>query len=246
MGYFRAKIRQKFLAAQAVAGTFPKAPRMLDIGCGEGWVLAWFSDQGWEVRGLDYSRYACAHHNPAVADHMQEGDIPENIDRLVSAGEAFHIVWLDNVLEHSPDPSGLLRGCRSLLAPSGVLVVEVPNDFSPLQETVLRRMGRSEPFWIFHPDHLSYFNRDGLATLAAKAGLACRDVLGDYPIDLHLLCPSTDYVADRGRGKECHGARMAFELMADRISPERTNDLYRALGALGLGRQIIAFFQKVP
>lgn len=244
LAYLRAKIHQKYAAAEKVADGFVATSRLLDVGCGEGFGLAWFAERDWEVVGLDYSRKACSCHHPALAERVREGDIGEGLEALVLANEGFDIVWLDNVLEHTPEPLELLGRCRDLLRSNGVLVVEVPNDFSKLQSAALRRIGREEPFWVFHPDHLSYFNREGLAALAAKAGLTCRDVLGDYPIDLHLLCPSTDYVADGAKGKECHAARIEFENLLHEISPEKTNTLYRALAALGLGRQIIAFFQR--
>ncbi len=45
--------------SRAMAGTWPKPPaRLLDIGCGSGWIAAWLADQGYQVLGVDYSEAA--------------------------------------------------------------------------------------------------------------------------------------------------------------------------------------------
>ena len=46
---------------------------------------------------------------------------------------SFDAVHLNNVLEHIPDPIELLILARECLEPGGILCVNVPNDFSPLQ-----------------------------------------------------------------------------------------------------------------
>lgn len=243
--YLHNKLEQKYLIVQRLLPTHGQQPPMLlDVGAGEGWALSFFRQRGWCCTGLDYSDHGCRAHNPGCLADLIVGDIYENLEKLARGDRRYDLIVLDNVLEHVPDPLVLLTQLRTLIAACGVLTVEVPNDFSSLQTYLLDHDCVSKPFWVVVPDHISYFNRDGLAALCQEAGWATRDVLADYPIDLCLFNVATNYVENKALGKACHQARAAAENLFHNISPEKTNDLYRAMAALGLGRQIIAFFQK--
>jgi len=78
----------------------------------------------------------------------------------------FDLVILFQVLEHLSDPFSALRDGAYLLAPSGVLVVAVPNAAS----WQARIFGR---FW-FHldvPRHLQHFSPDALSRALQNVGL---------------------------------------------------------------------------
>jgi 2-polyprenyl-3-methyl-5-hydroxy-6-metoxy-1,4-benzoquinol methylase len=241
--YYLDKVRLKALALDEFAPPQSGAARsLLDVGCGEGFTLEHFRREGWSVLGLDYSDHGCGTHNPECLPFVQKGDLYQNLAALIEGRRRFDVVWLDNVLEHVLDPLSLLRSLRGLTTPGGLLVIEVPNDFSALQLSALDSGRVSRPFWLALPDHLSYFNKDGLVALCADAGWTRRRILADYWIDFNLLNERTNYVEDRSAGKACHQARIAAETLMMDISPEKTNALYEALAALGLGRQIVGIF----
>lgn len=79
----------------------------------------------------------------------------------VSAGEA-RAVLANNVLAHVDEPLDFLEGCRNLLAPDGLVIVEVPYARDMLE--------RVEYDTIYH-EHLSYFAIAPLSRMAAEAGL---------------------------------------------------------------------------
>lgn len=240
--YFRNKTAQKLLTATPfLRMPSGRAARFLDVGTGEGWSLAYFSSLGWDCVGLDYSSFGCAAQNPQVAGCLKVGDVYENLAGLINAGEQFDLILLDNVLEHVLDPLELLVELRALLQPGGSLVVEVPNDFSILHQYLLERGQVDHPFWVAAPDHVSYFGPEGLVALAREAGWDVKDLTSDYPIDLCLINPLTNYVKDRSLGKSCHKARVETENLLHTISPEKTIALYRALADIGLGRVLTAF-----
>ncbi len=243
--YVRNKLRQKYaILGKLLPGRQAGPPAFLDVGAGEGWALSFFREKGWRCTGLDYSQFGCQTHNPSCLADLVTGDIYENLAALQEAKRRFDVILLDNVLEHVLEPLELLAKLRGLVRPAGVLVIEVPNDCSALQQHLLERGYIARPFWVAVPDHISYFNRDGLLALCQAAGWEVRDLVGDFPIDLNLFNPATNYVEDRGAGKACHRTRVAVENLLHGISPEKTNDLYRVLAELGLGRQIIGFFQE--
>jgi 2-polyprenyl-3-methyl-5-hydroxy-6-metoxy-1,4-benzoquinol methylase len=243
--YYLDKVELKALALEALTArpSTAEAPlSLLDVGCGEGFTLEHFRQKSWSLLGLDYSDHGCAAHNPACLPFVQKGDLYSNLAALIAGERRFDVIWLDNVLEHVLDPLALLRSLRGLTKPGGVLVIEVPNDFSELQLQALDSGRVSRPFWVALPDHLSYFNKAGLVALCADAGWSQRRVLADYWIDFNLFNERTNYVEDRSAGKLCHQARIAAETLMMGISPEKTNALYEALADLGLGRQIVGFF----
>ena len=220
--------------------------RFLDIGCGEGWALEYFQRNGWEVLGLDFSSYSLTQFHPTLLDRLRAGDLYAEVQKLVEANERFDVLWLDNVLEHVLDPADLLRQCRSLIQPGGVLMVDVPNDFSALQNHLLDTGKIDRPFWVVLPDHLSYFNQPGLRRLANATGWHVSKVIGDQAIDLSLLNPSTNYVMDRTAGKGAHHARLEQDNLLLRTAPlAAVATYYEGLAGVGLGRSIVAFLQPL-
>ncbi|GAA3980693.1 class I SAM-dependent methyltransferase [Hymenobacter antarcticus] len=231
--------------AAAAAGT-ASGRRFLDIGCGEGWALDYFQRQGWEVLGLDFSSFSLEKFHPALREYLRTGDLYEELRKLVAAGQQFEVLWLDNVLEHVLEPADLLRLCRALVKPAGVLVVDVPNDFSALQQHLLDSGQIDRPFWVVLPDHLSYFNPTGLRNLAEATGWHVTKTLGDQPIDLNLLNPNANYVVNREAGKGAHHARLEQDNLLLRTTPlPAVAAYYEALAGVGLGRSIVAFLQPI-
>jgi len=241
--YTEGRLRlRRWVLEQLLTGAEP--PSLLDVGCGEGWALAHFAAAGWTVTGLDFSSYSLTQFHPALQEHLRVGDLYEQLAQLVAEGQQFSALWLDNVLEHVLDPAELLRCCRALIRPGGIVLVEVPNDFSPLQTHLLTAGHIDRPFWVALPDHLSYFNPASLGNLASATGWKLAKTLADHPIDLNLLTPSTNYVLDRSAGPAAHRARVEQENLLLRTAPlPAVAAYYEGMAGVGLGRNIVAFLQ---
>jgi len=243
--YLINKIDQKYSIIHHKIDKKEGKRNFLDIGCGEGFALAYFKKQGWEVIGLDYSSYGCMQQNPNCLPDLIEGNIYANLDSLAEKDMKFSCIWLDNVLEHVLDPFELLLKCKKLSDKNTILVVEVPNDFSNVQQHLYKTKIISNNYWVVRPDHVSYFNKDGLKNLSIAAGWHCFDLISDYPIDLNLFNPLTNYIENRSVGKSCHNERIAIENHLHKLSVEKVNNLYRAMANLDLGRSITGFFSLI-
>jgi SAM-dependent methyltransferase len=241
--YFFNKIEQKYYLIKDKF-TEIKRPEIIDIGCGEGFALKFFKDCGWEVTGLDFSTYGCGHHNPDVIDRIKTGDIFENIEFLKASDKKYDLIWLDNILEHVLDPMQLLKICNEIGKDGSVLLIEVPNDFSRLQELALKKGFIENEFWVVTPDHISYFNKEGLNNLCSHAGWKNMVTIGDFPIDINLLNENSNYIKNKEKGKDSHIQRVEFENLLHEISIEKTNRFYESLADLGLGRELIGIFEK--
>lgn len=240
----RKKLEQKaYLAEQYLASQAGSAgKKFLDVGAGEGFAMGYFAQSGWQVTGLDYSSYGCSQHNPQMLENLFIGDIGDSIDRLVLEGASFELILLDNILEHVLEPLAVLQKIRRLLADKGVLIIEVPNDFSNLQLQLMRDGFIDRPFWVVKPDHISYFNAEGLTALCDEAGYRRFKLICDYPIDLALFNDNTNYVMHPAAGKPVHKARMQVENLIHDVSIEKAVKLYESFAELGLGRNLIGFF----
>src|SRR3989344_957479 len=243
--FFKNKLEQKYQIIQNLFGKIrPASLKFLDIGCGEGWALAFFQEKGWNVVGLDYSLAGCEVHNPECLDKIRPGDIYKNIPKLKKEGKYFDLIFLEHVLEHVVDPLILLKDCKNLLKVKGILVVKVPNDFSILQKYLYENGHIEELFWVISPDHISYFNRQSIIRLAKAVGMNTPCIMSDFPIDWNLLNADSNYIKEKSRGRSCHQARVEIENLLHKISPQKTNKLYEIMAELGIGRNLICFFRK--
>ena len=214
---------------------------MLDVGCGEGFAMAWFQKHGWVVEGIDYSVAGLRAMHPNLLSRLRAGDLFGLLNERIQADKRYDLVWLKNVLEHVADPVKLLNALRRVVSPEGVCVVNVPNDSSTYQETLLENGDIPGRFWIALPDHLAYFTYDSLKRTAEATGWICHDIIGDFPIDFFLLHEGSNYVKDPAKGPAAHQARIRLELMLGSLNHDMVNEFYGAMARVGLGRELTAF-----
>ena len=239
--YFRAKLAQRHAVLQRVS---PQGRSMLDVGCGEGFALAYFREQGWSVKGLDFSAAGVESQNPDCRDALVVGDVFALLDAEITAGRKYDAVWLQNVLEHVLDPVALLISLRSVLAPEGVAVITVPNDYSAVQREALSLGHIDREFWVALPDHLSYFDHVSLPATVKGTGWNCVELLGDFPIDWFLFHSGSNYARDSQLGKAAHRARIQLENLIHRQPMDAALKFWAAAGRLGVGRDISVFLKK--
>ena len=240
--YLLNKIEQKHVVAKTISNI--ETGSLLDVGSGEGFTLSYFDNLGWDCLGLDFSSAGVKNKNPKQVRLLIQGDIFENLEEIIKGDKKFDFIFLDNVLEHVLKPSELLVNLNKIISDDGILVVDVPNDFSLLQKYLMGNNHIDREFWVSPPDHLSYFNKDGLINLAKDTGWKINKVISDYPIELDLLNPNSNYVNNPSVGKASHRKRIEFENFIHSVSVEKTNQFYESLIDLGLGRNIIGFFSK--
>lgn len=161
--------------------------RLLDIGAGMGTFLAIAQDRGWSVTGTEVSASARKLASDGYGLDLLHGQAEEL--RLEPHG--FDVITLWHVLEHVPSPSKLLHACQEALAPSGTLVIAVPNDadsaFMPgrIKRRILSILGRPRLHRRYErlvprgEIHLSHFTLPVLSRLLDKEGFRVRWVSVD-------------------------------------------------------------------
>lgn len=203
--------------------------RLLDVGCGTGDFLASMQTAGWDVSGTELSA-------SAVLMCRERGlDVARTELRDLDAEPgSFDVVTLFNVLEHVLDPVADLAHVTTLLRSGGIAIVQVPNDFSLLQDAATQHTGHDN-WWIAVPDHLSYFDFDSLEHTARACGLEPVLRTCSFPMELFLLL-GTDYLGDRDQGPTAHRQRQAVELSLDGATRRA---LAQSFAAGGMGRNCV-------
>lgn len=212
--------------------------RLLDIGSGPGFFLKTALERGWQVLGVEPSRQAAAHARQLGVD-VAEGFF--NAETAPAFGR-FDAVHLNNVLEHVPAPIELLILARECLEEGGILCVNVPNDFSPLQTAAAA--GGLKPWWIAPPHHLNYFDFASLCDLIERLDFQIAERTTSFPMEAFLLM-GDNYVGDAVLGRACHAKRKHFDLALENAGLKETRRaLYRALAEVGIGREAVVIAVK--
>lgn len=242
--YFEHKLEQKEMMLRMQFPAEKKPASFLDIGCGEGFALAYFQKMGYQVQGIDFSSYGIERHNPQVKESVTQGDCEEILPEWIREGRAFDIINMDSVLDMALHPKNILALCKKLLTKDGVLLIKVANNYSLLQQHLLEEKKLKDAYWLDQKGHPSYFNRTGLIRLLSACGYECLDTFGESFIDLNLLNENTNYYERKETGKSCYRAKIDLENFMHKISPEKTLEVFRLLGEMGLGREVIGIFKK--
>ena len=145
---------------------------LLDVGCATGSFLTVARAMGWECRGVEVSAFAAAQARERTGCEVFAG----RLEDAPFGSAAFDVITMWDLLEHLPDPLRGLETARRLLKPSGLLLVNTPNENSLLR-LVARFLYRGSggrftaPVnHLYHRYHLYYFAAETLKVLFRRAG----------------------------------------------------------------------------
>ncbi len=218
--------------------------KLLEIGYGEGFLLQEAHENGYQVSGIDFTMQGIHKFHPNLATCLEEGDAYGYLDRLMADDIKYDVCVLQNVLEHVIDPVDILGRLRSLLSKDGLLVINVPNDYSPLQK-LLKDLGHiDQDFWFAPPEHLHYFNVKNLEAFVNDQGYDVLDKFGDFPIDLYLMHPGSNYIADKSQGKAAHHARIDLDILMAESGMKAYHNFCQSLSGVGIGRNVAIILRK--
>jgi hypothetical protein len=149
-----------------------------------------------------------------------EGDVDAGCSAAVATllGRPADLVVGNNVFAHVPDLADFTAGLRALLAPRGVLTIEVPH--------LLRLLAEVQFDTIYH-EHFSYYSLHAASRALAAHGLVVFDVeeLPTHGGSLRLFCRRSDAPADpRLATSGAVDALLERERAAGLLEPETYRD----------------------
>lgn len=130
-----------------LATRYVHAGRLLEIGCGFGYLLGRF-DRQWQVCGTDISAHAAAaaqHRLPHA--HVVASDVGDG----VPFSGLFDAVLATNVIEHLPDPQRAAWHLADAIRPGGALLVHLPTINNSFNRWLYGYTYASDPTHVFRP-----------------------------------------------------------------------------------------------
>jgi len=133
--------------------------RIVDMGCGLGYLTYALRSTGHECTGIDISEEAIAAAKARFGSFFATKTIGSYFSVLKSPPD---IIVMAELIEHLVDPLSSLRECVSCLSPSGAIIITTPNLDAYSPSTV----------WVSDPPpvHLWLFSEQSLRVIADKIG----------------------------------------------------------------------------
>ena len=144
------------------------ASLVVEVASNDGYLLQYFQRAGVPVLGIEPAANIAAvardeRHIPTISEFFGR----DLAARLVAEGRRADVLLGLNVMAHVPDLNGFMSGIATMLAPSGVAVIEVP---------YVRDMVERTEFDTIYHEHLCYFSVHAVASLVRRHGLALERV----------------------------------------------------------------------
>jgi len=136
--------------------------KLLDFGCGSGWLAYRLRQRGWDVTGMDFNEHAARQSQdfygvPTMIGSLPHPQVPPaSLDAIVMGGVLEHVHW----------PHPLIEQAATALKPGGLLAISVPN----LDSWAYRTFGMHW-FSLDVPRHLLHFTSATLRRLVEAHGL---------------------------------------------------------------------------
>lgn len=209
-------------------------PKLLDVGCGLGRSLEYFAKYGLEVMGIEPNREVVK-----IAQErgwpVKQGFIDE-VENFIDECPSFDIIHIEQVLSHSSDYRHILECAYKLLKDDGVLIIEEPNDYNPLQMKLKIELGE---YWKTL-DHVNYFNFKSMSEILEAAGFEVKHKSATYPMELFELS-GRHYVGDEKAGSLLH--REVTKMLIGMGNKARKK-LLDGFAEQGIGRDLIVWAKK--
>jgi len=143
-----------------------RTPSLLEVGCGNGQLLAVARERGWRVAGVELSA--------AQADHCRARGLEVVCGDLLGddlfEDRRFDAAVMLEVFEHLPNPRPTLRALASRLQPGGVVYLTTPN-FNALARRLL-----GARWSVLHEEHVTLATAEGLRRSLRDCRLATIEI----------------------------------------------------------------------
>jgi len=142
--------------------------KILDIGCGNGWLSTLYRLQGDELYGADISEL-----NIKRAKERGVIAIQHNIEtELPYADSFFDIILCADVLEHLFFPEKVISEMYRILKPNGILIIGVPNLYC-LRNKIEMFLGNA--IFIEYPvnfEHIRHYSKRTISKILTNNGFS--------------------------------------------------------------------------
>lgn len=209
---------------------------IIDIGCGEGFLAAYFLKKEWKIKALDFSSFAVEKFNKELLPYFIQGDVYESLERIIADGEKFDFINLGCILEHVLDPQLLLNMIKKIMHKKSLLNIIVPNDYSALQLELIEKKHLDKEYWFCPLDHINYFDFDSLEKFLRHLNFSIFKKQANFPTEIFTANADTNYYKDSTKGKQVHYARVFVETFLMNQGLDKYIEYMEASANIGFSR----------
>ena len=128
---------------------------ILDIGCGNGTALEYFSATAQSLAGIDLNDYV----NVASKNKIKFSVVDLNFEPLPYENSSKDLVFALQVIEHLENPFLIMREAHRVLTDNGLFIFSVPNPFTFSSKLRFFFYGNARR-WHARNDHLLFLTKD--------------------------------------------------------------------------------------
>ncbi len=148
-----------------------KSRTILDLGCGNGYLVSYLVKEGYDAYGTDASEKGIAIAKQEYPDRfflqdLSTGKLPSELQSI-----KFDIIVSTEVIEHLYDPEGFIEFCRDQLSNGGELIITTPYHgyLKNLSLALFNKWdSHLDPNW--YGGHIKMWSRATLSKLLVKKG----------------------------------------------------------------------------
>lgn len=166
MHSFARSSQKRFDGLANLVGTHTKEPgKLLDVGCATGIFLDCARKTGWDVKGIEVSKWASERARYRLHLDVLTRTIGDAVKNNWVKNNSFDVVTLWDTIEHLQDPTSVLMEVNSVLKEGGLLFIETLN----IDSAIAKEQGKE---WHFFrpPKHLVYYSEKTLKEFLEKTG----------------------------------------------------------------------------
>ncbi len=157
---------ETFSESLAQVQKFRRSGHLLDVGCHVGTFLTLAQDAGFDVAGVEPSRWGAEIANSRINGNVHCGAIEDA--PLPDGG--YDVITLWDVIEHLPDPALDIRAIHSALRPGGIFAISTMD----VESIFAKLFGKRWPWYM--QMHLVYFSRQTLCEMLRREGFEIAEV----------------------------------------------------------------------
>jgi 2-polyprenyl-3-methyl-5-hydroxy-6-metoxy-1,4-benzoquinol methylase len=141
--------------AQEIENNFPAGGKILDIGCGNGFLLSHLKKEKWDCYGVEPS---------ASVSEMAKNNgvkiLAKYIDQVSTSLYSFDVIILFDVVEHLSQPQQMLQNVHQLLKPGGKVIILTGNI-----DSLNSKLAGSKWSYFNTYEHISFFSPSSIQYL---------------------------------------------------------------------------------
>lgn len=144
---------------------------IIDLGCGNGYLVNYLIEQGYNAYGTDASEKGIVIAKKTNNDHFYVQDLSSDKLPAPLQNILFDTIISTEVVEHLYDPESFMQFCRNNLQPNGEIIITTPYHgyLKNLMLSIFNKWdSHMDPFWL--GGHIKLWSKKTLSKLLTDKG----------------------------------------------------------------------------